>query len=132
MIVVDASAMVEMLLSTERGHAILARIISMGATIQAPHLLDVEVLNVVRRYTRLQTLSSKVAQQILSDYRDFPITRHPHDMLLDRIWELRHNLTAYDATYLALAEALDAPLATCDQALAAVPGIRAEVRLWRE
>ena len=61
-----------------------------------------------------------------------PITRHPHDALLGRIWELRHNLTAYDATYVSLAEALDAPLATCDEALAGVARIRAEVLVRRQ
>jgi predicted nucleic acid-binding protein len=67
--------------------------------------------------------------EALEDLADFPITRYPHTPLLSRIWELRHNVTAYDAAYLALAEALPAPLITRDAKLAAVAGHRARVEL---
>ena len=67
--------------------------------------------------------------QALEDLVDFPLTRYPHDLFLLRIWELRHNVTAYDAAYIALAEALGAPLLTRDAALASAPGNRARTEL---
>jgi len=65
----------------------------------------------------------------VADLADFPLRRYPHDLLLPRIWDLRNNLTAYDATYVALAEALDAPLLTRDRRLAAAAGHRAQIEL---
>lgn len=82
----------------------------------------------LRRYVRLRAISADRGHDALTDLQDFPMTRYPHSVLLPRIWELRHGLTAYDAAYLALAEALDAPLVTRDRALAAVRiGVRVEV-----
>lgn len=88
----------------------------------APHLIDLEVAQALRRYSLSGVIPADRGDEALADLVDFPITRHPHFVLLERIWQLRHSLTAYDAAYLALAEALDAPLLTRDGALAKAGG----------
>jgi predicted nucleic acid-binding protein len=98
-------------------------------TLHAPHLLDAEVAHVVRRYAAIGQIGPERGRALLGDLADIPMQRHPHDWLLPRVWELRHNLTAYDAIYVALAEALDAPLVTRDRRLAAAPGHQARVEL---
>lgn len=129
MIVVDASAVLELLLRTKRAARIEARLFAPGETLHAPHLLDVAVAQVVRRYWRSGEIKADRGGQALADLLDLPIARYPHDVLLRRVWELRQNVTAYDAAYLALAEALGAPLLTCDARLASAPGHRARVEL---
>ena len=129
MIVVDASAVIEVLLNTPSGIQIAERFFNPAETLHAPHLLDVEVAQVLRRYTRTGELDTARGLQALEDLVDFPLTRYPHDLFLLRIWELRHNVTAYDAAYIALAEALGAPLLTRDAALASAPGNRARIEL---
>lgn len=129
MIVADASAIIEVLLNTARAAAVRSYLFLPGQTIHVPHLIDVEVVHVLRRYARTSTLSAARAQAALQDYSDMPLVRYPHDVLLSRIWSLRQNASAYDAAYLALAEALDAPLVTCDRALDSMPGHRASVRV---
>lgn len=127
MIVLDASAVLELLLHTPLADAVRAQI---GThTLHAPHLLDVEVTQVIRRYVRGGHLSDARAREALSVLVDLPITRYPHQHLLPRVWQLRENLSAYDAVYVALAEALDAGLLTCDRAIAAAPGHRVRVTL---
>jgi predicted nucleic acid-binding protein len=128
-IVVDASAVIEVLLNTPSGIQIAERFFDPAETLHAPHLLDVEVAQVLRRYTRTGELDTARGLQALKDLVDFPLTRYPHDLFLLRIWELRHNVTAYDAAYIALAEALGAPLLTRDAALASAPGNRAGTEL---
>ena len=128
MIVVDASAVLEVLLQTLAASRVSRRIFAAGETLHAPHLLDVEIAQVLRRYARAGVISSDRAAAALTDLADLPLTRYPHYVLLPRIWQLRHNVTAYDAAYLALAEALDAPLLTRDRALASArAGVRVEV-----
>ena len=127
MIVVDASAVLEVLLQTPAAPHVGERIFASGETLHAPHLLDVEIAQVLRRYARAGVISSARAAQALTDLTDLPLNRYPHFVLLPRIWQVRHNLTAYDAAYLALAEALDAPLVTRDRALASVGGVRVEL-----
>ena len=127
MIVVDASAMIEMLVQTESGGRGQGMLRQLTASRHAPHLLDVEVAQVLRRYVRKRVLTSDRAEQAIADLAAFPIRRHGHTGLLDRVFALRANLTAYDAVYVALAEALGATLLTCDSALAGVPGLRAPV-----
>lgn len=129
MIVVDASAILEVLLNTFRAGRVADRLLDPAETLHSPHLLDLEVAQVLRRYALAGELSSARGEEALEDLAAFPITRYPHDALLTRIWELRHNVTAYDAAYLALAEALGAPLVTRDQALASAPGHSARIEL---
>ena len=93
----------------------------------APHLLDVEVTQAFRRYVAGGTMSTSRAQEALKDLMDLRIRRYPHVLFLPRIWELRDNLTAYDALYVALAEVLNATLVTCDGKLALAPGNFARV-----
>jgi predicted nucleic acid-binding protein len=128
-IVVDASTVLELLLGTPAAASIEKRILSPRQTVHAPHLLDLEVAQVLRRYCAGRELEPERAQQALTDLIDLPITRYRHDIFLFRIWELRQNATAYDAAYIALAEALSAPLITRDARLAATPGHRARVEL---
>lgn len=129
MIVVDASAVAEVVLRRPAAAAVQHRIHDMRESLHAPHLIDVEVASVVRRYAARGEISGERGPEALDDLIDFPIRRHPHGLLLHRIWELRHNLSAYDAAYVALAEALDAPLVTRDQRLAASSGHRARIEL---
>lgn len=129
MIVVDASAVIEVLLNTDSGRRALPRLMDENESLHTPHLLDVEVTHVVRRLERSGSLTAGRGLEALGILRDLALTRYPHDILVPRMWELQHNLTAYDAAYIALAEALDAPLLTCDAALASVSGHRARVEL---
>ncbi len=129
MIVVDASAVLEVLLRTPAGRAAQARLLDPAQTLHAPHLLDVEVAQVVRRYAASGEIDGERGRLALADLADFPVRRYPHDFLLPRVWALRNNLTAYDAIYVALAEALDAPLITRDQRLAAALGHQARIEL---
>ena len=129
MIVLDASVAIEVLLNTSAGIQIAERFFDPDETIHAPHLLDIEVAQVLRRYARTGELDTARGLQALQDLIDFPLTRYPHDLFLVRIWELRHNVTAYDAAYIALAEALGALLLTRDAALASAPGNRARIEL---
>ncbi len=87
-------------------------------------------MNVLRRYSLIGTLSQDRARLALNRLSTLRITRYPHTSLIERIWELRHNLTAYDATYIALAETLGAPLVTTDARLARASGIRADVEVF--
>lgn len=129
MIVVDASAVLEMLLATADGERIARRLLAPGESLHAPHLLDLEVAQVLRRFVRSRELSAQRGAEALEDLLDLPVTRYPHEPLLHRVWELRDNVTAYDAAYLALAEALDAPLLTRDERIGSAPGhsVRVEI-----
>lgn len=129
MIVLDASALVELLLGTEPGRAVAARIADPRLGLHAPHLADVEVTQALRRYVCEGVLEPAAAVSALADLRALDLERHGHEPLLDRVWALRENVTAYDAVYVALAEALEAPLVTCDARLARAPGLRARVEL---
>jgi predicted nucleic acid-binding protein len=118
MIVVDASAVVEILVRSSRASHIEARLFDPRETLHAPHLLDVEVAHVLRRYAGSGEIDSERGRVALTDLADLPLRRYPHDFLLPRVWDLRSNLTAYDAVYVALTEALEAVLVTRDRGLA--------------
>jgi predicted nucleic acid-binding protein len=127
-IVLDASVVVHLLLNDPPARANTLRRRLGTEPLQAPHLLDVEVTHVLRRYLLSGRIPLSLANNALSNLAELRIVRHPHYPYLKRIWELRSNLTAYDATYVALAEALDAPLLTSDGRMArAGSGARIEV-----
>nr|WP_294508080.1 type II toxin-antitoxin system VapC family toxin [uncultured Rhodopila sp.] len=122
MIVVDASAVLEVLLRTPSAKTIEARLFVPDQTLHAPHVLDIEVAQVIHRYAANGDLSSERGRAAMVDLADIPLRRYPHAFLLPRIWTLRNNLTAYDAAYVALADALGAVLLTRDKRLAAAAG----------
>lgn len=129
MIVLDASAVVELVLATAAGRRIASRIADPALALHVPHLLDVEVAQALRRCVASGDIQSDDAVLAIAALRDLPLERHGHDALLDRVWALRRNLTAYDAVYVALAEALGAVLVTCDRKLARAPGVAARAEL---
>jgi len=128
-IVLDASAAIELLLSTDAGEAVARRISDPDEILHAPHLLAAEVAQVLRRYEAAGAITAQDGAAALDDLVALDIERHDHDSLLGRVWELRPNLTAYDALYVALAEVLDAPLLTQDRKMAAAPGHNAGIEL---
>jgi len=128
-IVIDASAALELVLATSDGRRVADIVARSGETLHAPHLIDLEVLQAVRRFARSGQLSDERAAQALADFADLRIQRYGYLALAGRIWELRHNATAYDAAYLALSEALPGILVTRDAALASLPGTHAQVEL---
>jgi predicted nucleic acid-binding protein len=128
-IVADASVVLELLLRTPASAPVEARLFDSGETLHAPHLLDVEVAQVLRRYAARSEISAARGRLGLGILSRFPILRYPHEPLLTRIWALRANMTAYDAAYVALAEALGATLVTRDERLSTAPGTRAKIEL---
>lgn len=130
MIVLDASAVLEFLLApSPRSRAIAERIRAEAPQLAAPHLLDAEVGQVLRRYVRAGEVAAERAVAAMEDLLALPLVRYPHGPFLVRAFGLRGNATFYDALYLVLAEALGAPLLTRDRALARVPGHRARVEV---
>lgn len=131
MIVLDASAAVDFILRIRpQAERIASRISRLGETLHAPHLVDGEVLQVLRRYELRGIVTPERADEALGLYRDILLVRYPLAQLIDRIWALRYNLSAFDAAYLALAEALEAPLLTTDTRLARARGHRARIELF--
>lgn len=129
MIVLDASAAVVWLLGLPLADEVTSRLAAADQTVHAPHLLAIEVAQVVRRYVASGELSAARGAQALADLADLDVVHHGHEPLLPTMWRLRSNLTAYDAAYVALALALDAPLVTLDASIAAAPGHGAIVDL---
>lgn len=129
MIVLDASAAVDWLLQSPAAHRIETRIFSRIESLHAPELMDLEVAQVLRRLVREGTLTASRAEGAIEDLMDLRITRYPHLLLLPRIWQLRHNLSAYDAAYIVLAEKLGATLLTRDAKLASAAGHSAIVEV---
>lgn len=115
--IVDASVAVQVALQDEVGTALTDRLLA-ESYMACPHIIDLEVVQAIRRYVQWEEMSEPRALQALADFRGLPLERFPHPLLLDRIWELRHNFTAYDAAYVALAELLAEPLWTLDQRMA--------------
>ena len=122
MIVVDASALLEFLLQTPIGVRVEDRIFRDADELHAPHLVDVEVVQGLRRLVRMSEVSAARADEAIADLVDLDLHRHPHVDLLSRAWKLRDNVSAYDAMYVALAEAIEATLVTCDRPLAKAAG----------
>ena len=130
MIVLDASAAIDWLLQTSVGERIESRIYSRGESLHAPHLLDLEVAQALRRLVHEDAVSAERATQAIQDMLDLRVTRYPHFVFLSHIWRMRHNLSAYDAAYLALAEEISATLITRDRRLASVSGHAVSIELF--
>ena len=129
MIVLDASAVIELLLGTPVGVSVATRIADPQESLHAPHLLTIEVSQVLRRLNVAGELSDQRAAEALDDLLALDIERWDHEALTGRVWALRHNLTCYDAAYVALAETLGYPLLTADGRLSRAPGVRCHVEL---
>lgn len=127
MIVVDASALAAALVRTPEGAT--RRVLAADAQLYAPHLIDIELTSVLRKLVALGKLTDLRAEQALQDFQALELERCPHAPLLGRVWQLRANLTPYDAAYVALAELLNAPLLTRDRRLANAPGHQARVEV---
>jgi len=130
MIVLDASAAVDWLLQTSAGQNIEKRIYSRKQTLHVPDLFDLEVVQVLRRLASQGVVSVNRADEAVRDLLDLRVTRYPPLVLVPRIWQLRHNCSAYDAAYIVLAEKLGAALVTRDARLASAPGHAAFVELF--
>jgi predicted nucleic acid-binding protein len=129
-IVLDASAAIDWLLQTPAGQRIENRIYSRNETLHTPHLLDLEVAQVLRRLVLQRAVPVHRANEAFRDLLDLRITRYAHLVLLPRIWQLRHNFSAYDAAYIVLAEKLGAALVTRDGRLASASGHAASIELF--
>lgn len=129
MLVVDSSAVLAALVARPPVAGLADRL-SEDHELHAPHLIDVEVLHALRRLVAGGTLSADRAADALSDFDQLSIVRYPHQPLMSRMWDLRHNLSAYDAAFVSLAEALGSVLVTCDSRLAGSPGHRARIELF--
>ena len=125
--VLDASGAVELLLNTPAGKRLAARLADEAEVVHVPHLADVEIAQVLRRYVLQGALDERAGRIALRRWRSFDVERYPHAPLLDRVWRLRANISAYDAIYVALAETLSTVLVTGDRQLAAAPGLRVTV-----
>lgn len=124
-VVVDSSAIVNVLIDADPAELVAE--VAMNE-LAAPHLLDFEVLNVLRRLVHRGEVSEKDAVEARRLFASMNIIRYAADGVAERVWALRHNLTSYDASYVALAEVLDAPLLTCDAKMAKAAGHEAVVR----
>jgi predicted nucleic acid-binding protein len=129
LIVIDASALLELLLQTALADRLMDRALAPSESLHAPHLLDIEVIAALRRLVQRKEISIARAEQVLADFSQLLIQRHGHQELTERIWQNRESLSAYDGAYVALAEALDAPLLTCDAKLAQAHGHHAKIEL---
>ena len=129
MMVPDCSAVVYALLRGPGSEAIADRLLTGNAKLHAPYLLDLEVIQALRKACRFGNLDAARASRLLDDFAQLRLVRYSHIPFLPRIWELRNNMTAYDGAYIALAESLGAPLLTRDKRLAAAPGHRARIEL---
>ncbi len=127
MIVVDASAVIEVLVGGRNAGAIQARM--MSGVMCAPYVIDTEVVQVLRRFHGRGELSAERGLAVVGQLAELGICRYPHVPLLPRMWALRDIVTAYDAAYLALAEILDVPLVTTDGRLATAPGHSATIEV---
>ncbi len=121
--VLDASGAIELLLYTTPGKRLAAVLENEAVIVHVPHLIDVEIAHVLRRYTINGALDRRAGSRALRRWRELDVERYPHEPLLDRIWQLRANVSAYDAVYVALAETLSEVLVTGDRRLARAPGL---------
>ncbi len=117
MIVLDASVVVELLTNGDMAEFIRTELVGSGGPFLVPHLIDIEAVSALRRLAGEQRIDHHRCAEFLAGLASLPAERYSNTPLIGRIWELRHNFTAYDATYIALAEATDSVLYTCDEKL---------------
>lgn len=129
MLVVDTSAVLDVLVAEPPDPRLTERLRADG-DLHAPHLIDVELVHALRRLVHRDVLGARRADRARGDFRDLALVRYPHVDLVERMWELRDKLTAYDAAFIALGEALAVPLVTVDGRLGAAPGHRAQVEVF--
>ena len=129
MLVVDTSAILDAIAADEAAPGLVERLAGDG-DLHAPHLIDVEILHALRAMRIRDEITEDRAADARTDFAEAVISRYTHEPFSDRIWELRHNLSAYDAAFVVLAETLDAPLVTCDARLAASTGHDAHIELF--
>lgn len=130
MLILDASSALDLLLTLGAHERIRERIERPGETIHAPHVIDLEIVQGLRRLTRSRRVDPERSAAALEDFCDLRLERYAAIPFVERIWQLRDNVSAFDAAYIALAEALDAPLITADAALARAPGTRARIEVY--
>jgi predicted nucleic acid-binding protein len=128
-LILDTSAILDALVARNPAAGLVQRLADDG-DLHAPHLIDVEVLHALRRMRMRDEISAERADDARRDFAETALIRYPHEPLSDRIWALRHNLSAYDATFVALAEILAVPLVTCDARLASSRGHDADIELF--
>lgn len=129
MLVVDTSAILDAIAAYESAPGLIARLAKDG-DLHAPHLIDVEILHALRGMSMREEITPERAVDARTDFAETALLRYPHEPLSDRIWELRHNLSAYDAAFVALAETLEVPLVTCDARLASSSSHNAQIELF--
>ncbi len=129
MIVLDASAVIDLLMRSSSGNRLAARIEREELSLHAPHLIELEVMQILRKAIARGALADSRAQPAFQDFRAMRMALYSHTDLMERIWSLRHNLSAYDAAYVALAESLEVPLFTLDARIAKATGHRAKIEL---
>ena len=131
MIVLDASGGVDFLLRLEPGYTgIRNRLLEVQGNVHVPHLFDLEVVHVFRRYERLGLMPASRLESAFRKLQSLQLVRYPHNVFLEQVWRLRANVTAYDAAYIALAEALGAPLITTDRPLSRATGLRVKIEVY--
>jgi len=128
-IVIDASSAAELLLNTVAGRRLSLRLRDETEIIHVPHLIDLEIAQTLRRYVFQGAIDERLGTLALKRWRDFDVERHSHEPLLPRVWQLRANVSAYDAVYVALAESLSISLITSDKRLAGAPGLSNRVEI---
>ena len=128
--VLDASVVVELVLGTWVGARVRQRLLDPGISLHGPELLDLEVLNVLRRYVQAGRIAADRAETAVRRLNELDLRRYRHGPMLPRIWSWRANLSAYDATYVTLAEVLGGPLLTTDARLSRAPGLPVPVELF--
>lgn len=131
MIVLDASAALELLLNTTSGRLIAREINNRETTLHVPHLIDLEIVQVLRRYVLSGEIQESRAVIAINHWLGLDVSRYPHEPFVTTIWQYRNNLTAYDAAYVALAKVLHAGLITCDRSLAKIAGLDTAIEVIR-